>query len=321
MDIVGIVKSQEKIANMLKNSYKQNRLSHAYLFYGEEGVGKKEMAYFFASLLYCNDGGCLECPSCQSIINNEHLNVHYIGVMDNKKLISKNQITDLQDEFSKTSLLDGSRIYIVDGIDTASQAAQNSLLKFIEEPVNNEPTYGIFLAKDKDAVVSTIVSRCSLVFFSPLSSEFIKKSLTDLEVSNKDAIMISILTNNINEAASMANNENYKKMISVFDNFINLKNGVEAILFYKENGALISSLDNLKIFLKWILEFHTELFLLYNMFDIKFKFYEKELNVWKKRYTYQKAKENYELILKMENRIDYNVLPKNILHQVIINLF
>lgn len=321
MDIVGIVKSQEKIANMLKNSYKQNRLSHAYLFYGEEGVGKKEMAYFFASLLYCNDGGCLECPSCQSIINNEHLNVHYIGVMDNKKLISKNQITNLQDEFSKTSLLDGSRIYIVDGIDTASQAAQNSLLKFIEEPVNNEPTYGIFLAKDKDAVVSTIVSRCSLVFFSPLSSEFIKKSLTDLEVSNKDAIMISILTNNTNEAASMANNENYKKMISVFDNFINLKNGVEAILFYKENGALISSLDNLKIFLKWILEFHTELFLLYNMFDIKFKFYEKELNVWKKRYTYQKAKENYELILKMENRIDYNVLPKNILHQVIINLF
>ena len=63
------------------------------------------------------------------------MNVDYIGTLETKKLISKEQIVELQEEFSKTSLVEGNRIYIVDGIDKASVSAQNSLLKFIEEPI------------------------------------------------------------------------------------------------------------------------------------------------------------------------------------------
>lgn len=158
-----MIQNQQHIYNVLKQNKLKDRLSHAYLFYGDDGVGKKEMAYALACLFYCEHDGCLACETCKNILEGQHLNVSYIGVLDSKKLISKEQITDLQEEFSKTSLLDGPRIYIVDGIDTASASAQNSLLKFIEEPVNNTPTIGIFIATDLANVVSTIVSRCSLI--------------------------------------------------------------------------------------------------------------------------------------------------------------
>ena len=145
LDIKRVVKTQDKIFNMLKKAKANNRLSHAYLFYGEEGTGKKEMAYALAALLYCPNGGCLECEVCKTILTGNHMNVDYIGIAENKKLISKEQVNELQEEFAKTSLVEGTRIYIVDGIDTASSAAQNSLLKFIEEPINKTPTVGIFM--------------------------------------------------------------------------------------------------------------------------------------------------------------------------------
>ena len=161
MDLKLVVQNQNRIFEMLKNSYKNDRLSHAYLFYGDKGVGKKEMAYALACIVNCDDA-CLECSTCQSIIEGNHMNVEYIGIEENKTMISKDQITDLQEHFSKTSLVSGTRIYIVDGIDTASSQAQNSLLKFIEEPINNTPTIGIFIATELSNVVSTIISATSV---------------------------------------------------------------------------------------------------------------------------------------------------------------
>ena len=59
-----MIENQKNIFNLLKQSKQNDRLSHAYLFYGDEGVGKKELAYALACLFYCEHGGCLECETC-----------------------------------------------------------------------------------------------------------------------------------------------------------------------------------------------------------------------------------------------------------------
>ena len=82
---------------MLKKAKANGRLSHAYLFYGEEGTGKKEMAFALAALHYCPNGGCLECEVCQNIIDGNHMNVDYIGMQEDKTKISKEQIMDFND--------------------------------------------------------------------------------------------------------------------------------------------------------------------------------------------------------------------------------
>ena len=96
-----MIENQKNIFNLLKQSKQNDRLSHAYLFYGDEGVGKKELAYALACLFYCEHGGCLECETCKTILSGQHLNVDYIGTLETKKLISKEQIVELQEEFSK----------------------------------------------------------------------------------------------------------------------------------------------------------------------------------------------------------------------------
>ncbi|MDE5855790.1 MAG: hypothetical protein K2H06_01955, partial [Anaeroplasmataceae bacterium] len=232
MNVLDMISNQQHIYDVLKQNKMNDRLSHAYLFYGDEGVGKKEMAYALACLFYCEHDGCFSCETCQNILNDQHLNVTYIGVLESKKLISKEQITELQEEFSKTSLLEGPRIYIVDGIDTASASAQNSLLKFIEEPINNTPTIGIFIATDLANVVSTIVSRCSLIHFPSIE---VKKLIGQLEkegIDSLDAALSSLTTNNIAEAKALLETKEYAEVKTFFLDFLSIKNKKQAVLLY-----------------------------------------------------------------------------------------
>lgn len=255
MNVKEAVENQSLIFDILKQAKRNNRLSHAYLFYGEEGVGKKEMAYALACLLYCPNGGCLECEVCQSIIGNQHMNVDYIGVDKTKTMISKEQITALQEEFSKTSLVEGSRVYIVDGIDTASVAAQNSLLKFIEEPVNREPTIGIFLAKELSDIVPTILSRCALQHFKALPLDKRAEILISEGIDDLDAILCASLTNNIVNAAEISKTEEFRKTKELFLLLLELSKPKEAVLYYLQNIGFFSDSKNLTVLLQWLLLF------------------------------------------------------------------
>ena len=70
----------------------------------------------------------------------------------------------LQEEFSKTSQIEGPRIYIINHADKMSTQAANSLLKFIEEPTSEE-TYGILITEQKDSILPTIISRSIILNF------------------------------------------------------------------------------------------------------------------------------------------------------------
>lgn len=316
-----MVSNQKKICEMLKSSYKNNRLSHAYLFYGDDGVGKKEMAYYLAMIVNCQNGACMECHTCKSIMADEFINVHYIGVLEKKKLISKNQIEELQDEFAKTSLVEGPRVYIVDGIDTASVAAQNSLLKFIEEPVNGEETFGVFIAKDISNVISTIQSRCSLVYFPSMPKSVILGYLKDNDVPVKKAELISLMTNSFSEAMGFAKNTNLDKLISAIDEFLNCRDAKTGVLYLKTWNAFLADTTMLKWFFKFILALYEDMFLMYNREEIYLSSYEQSINSLCKLYSYADSKNNFEIITNLARRIDYNVVSKNILHQLFINLF
>jgi DNA polymerase-3 subunit delta' len=258
INIDSVIKIQNKIYDMLKASKANNRLSHAYLFYGEEGVGKKEMAYALAALLYSN-GNDIDFNSVdvKNICENNHLNVNYISVDDGKKLISKEQIDNLQEEYSKTSLVEGPRIYIIDGIDKASNAAQNSLLKFIEDPDNLEQTIGIFIATDLANVVSTIKSRCILQHFTAIPKLELKNILIEDGLSEIDASLSAILTNDIEEAKNVCNLEYFLELKNIFLEYIDLKNEKDKTLFFLKyvNTFTRNPSIYIEILLKWTLSF------------------------------------------------------------------
>lgn len=319
VQIEDMISNQQSIYDALKQNKMKDRLSHAYLFYGEEGVGKKEMAYALACLFYCEHGGCLKCETCQNILSGQHLNVSYIGILESKKLISKEQITDLQEEFSKTSLLDGPRIYIVDGIDTASASAQNSLLKFIEEPVNNTPTIGIFIATDLANVVSTIVSRCALIHFPSIDVKKLSKLLEVEGVVPLDASLASLITNNVSYAKELLETKAYKETKEIFLNYLELKNRKQAVLFYIDALSKLTN-ENLNLFFKWLIAFYEDVFKIESKEDlILTSLYDKILLYAKTENIVLKTQ--FATILKLYSKLNYNVSAKNIFHELISKLF
>jgi len=319
LNVKRAVENQISIFNNLKQAKLHNRLSHAYLFYGDEGVGKKEMAYALACLLYCPNDGCLECETCKSILSGNHMNVDYIGVDETKTMISKDQITALQDEFSKTSLVEGSRIYIVDGIDTASAAAQNSLLKFIEEPINSTPTIGIFLASELSNVVTTIISRCALQHFKAVPMAKSIGMLTEGGIDQLDASLLMSLTNNIDEALSIVQTEDFKRIKDLFIEFISLRKKKDGVVYFIDNASYFSNPKNLSILLKWILLFIEDSYMVQSNPDglILAPLYDKIIMNNK---DYNSLKDKLEITLDLSNRLRYNVSAKNVFHELIAKL-
>jgi len=319
LNVKRAVENQISIFNNLKQAKLHNRLSHAYLFYGDEGVGKKAMAYALACLLYCPNDGCLECETCKSILSGNHMNVDYIGVDETKTMISKDQITALQDEFSKTSLVEGSRIYIVDGIDTASAAAQNSLLKFIEEPINSTPTIGIFLASELSNVVTTIISRCALQHFKAVPMAKSIGMLTEGGIDQLDASLLMSLTNNIDEALSIVQTEDFKRIKDLFIEFISLRKKKDGVVYFIDNASYFSNPKNLSILLKWILLFIEDSYMVQSNPDglILAPLYDKIIMNNK---DYNSLKDKLEITLDLSNRLRYNVSAKNVFHELIAKL-
>lgn len=319
MNIKYAVETQNLIFNILKQAKAQDKLSHAYLFYGDKGTGKKELAYALACMIYCEHGGCLECDTCRSILEGNHMNVDYIGIESNKTMISKDQITDLQEQFSKTSLIDGTRIYIVDGIDTASIQAQNSLLKFIEEPINQTPTIGIFLATDLSNVVSTIQSRCVLQHFKAIPMDKSIEMLKSDGVEELDAILSSSLTNNLDEAKEIISSSNYLKSKELFLNMLDINKNKQAVMFYLDNAAYFSDSKNLTMLLEWILLFLEDANLMEDINHnlILTPLYDK-IEVYKKK-NKEQLKDRLKFVLDLFNKLKYNVSAKNIFHELIVN--
>lgn len=320
MRIETTIKAQSKIYEMLKASKMNNRLSHAYLFYGEEGVGKKEMAYALAALLY-SDGNDIDFNSVdvENILSNNHLNVNYISVDDGKKLISKEQIDSLQEEYSKTSLVEGTRIYIIDGIDKASNAAQNSLLKFIEDPDNLERTIGIFIATDLANVVSTIKSRCILQHFTAIPKLELKNILAEDGLSEIDASLSAILTNDIDEAKGIVSLEYFLELKNIFLEFIDLKNEKDKTLFYLKyvNTFSRNTSSYIEIMLKWTLSFLEDTMVVNETPSnlILATLYDKIISYKNKNINKLEGKIKNTLLL--FNRLNANISVKNIFFELV----
>ena len=73
---------QEQIKQQLSSMVLNQRLSHALLFHGKEGVGKKAMALAFAQFIVCENKqgqeSCGECPACKKASKLVHPDIHYV---------------------------------------------------------------------------------------------------------------------------------------------------------------------------------------------------------------------------------------------------
>ena len=148
---------QKHVVDILKNSIKENKLSHAYLFSGPRGTGKTSTARILAKSVNClnnKDGiACGECESCLSFNGNPDI----IEI----DAASNNGVEEIRELINNVKIMPTSlkyKVYIIDEVHMLSQCAFNALLLTLEEP----PEHVLFIlaTTNLESVPITIVSRC-----------------------------------------------------------------------------------------------------------------------------------------------------------------
>ncbi|HEY5433308.1 MAG TPA: DNA polymerase III subunit delta' [Coriobacteriia bacterium] len=162
-DLVG----QERVAGYLRTAVESGSASHAYLFVGPQGSGKRTAALLLACAFICEDGGCGACPACARVRRNAHPDVRVIEPQGAATYL----IEQVRDELVPDMWLapaDGTaKVYIIEHAEALSDSSANAFLKSLEEP---PPSVRIvLLTEDYDAVLPTIVSRCQVVRFAPVT--------------------------------------------------------------------------------------------------------------------------------------------------------
>lgn len=206
-----VAEIQPLASKIISNSIRKNRVSHAYLIQGARGTGKKSIALLLAKRLLCQNvkgiDPCNECRACKRIILGNHPDVHWI--QPDGQSIKIEQIRELQKEFTYSGLESNHKVYVIEGSDTLTLNAANRILKFLEEP--NAKTTAIMLTENSQLIIPTIRSRCQIVDLQPLQPLFFQKKLIESGMSDKNAILMSALTNNIEEAFIWSEDEWFAK--------------------------------------------------------------------------------------------------------------
>lgn len=180
MTYTGIL-GHERQKAILKRAQSSDRLAHAYLFEGPEGVGKRLVALALARSLFCaTRNGCGECPACRKVDHQNHPDLHMIEADGNT--IKIEQIRALQKELSFRPLEGERKICVIEAAEKMNSSSGNALLKTLEEPAGHALL--ILLTSRPDAVLPTIRSRCQRLPFSRLPTATIRRALTEADTGD-----------------------------------------------------------------------------------------------------------------------------------------
>lgn len=180
MHIIG----HDKITNLLNRSIARGIVGQAYLFSGPEHLGKFTVALDFAERLA---GGNAEVNPDLIIIQPE--------ISEKKGMVKKadikiEQIRELGHKLSLMAASGKYKVAIIDDADRLNKAAQNALLKTLEEP--NDKIVLILISKDNKKLLATLKSRCQRVKFGPVSKEELEENIPAGEKKREAVIFWSL---------------------------------------------------------------------------------------------------------------------------------
>jgi len=203
---------QEKPITFLKNAMKRGRVSHAYLFAGPRGVGKRTAAEAFARALHRGEeplDACDQCSSCLKMARGNHPDL--LILVPEGQFIRIQEIRELQNQMRFRPFEGGKRVFILADAERMNSAAANALLKTLEEPAASNIL--ILISSRPHQLPLTILSRCQQVRFGPLGREQIFAFLTEgMKMDGNTASVLAASAGGSIGRALELHNEAYLKL-------------------------------------------------------------------------------------------------------------
>ena len=165
---------QDFAKKYLTNSIKKNKINHAYMFEGIDGIGKRKFSQELSKILLD--------------IDNIENSPDYINIYPDGNSIKIAQIRKLQTDII-VKPHKKYKIYIINQAESMTIEAQNALLKTLEEP----PEYAIIIliTSNKEALLDTIKSRCEIIKFLPISILDLNNYLINKGIDKNRAQLLS----------------------------------------------------------------------------------------------------------------------------------
>ena len=172
---------QDRPKQTLDKALRSGRIPNAYLFYGQESVGKKFTAIEVCKALNCEIlspmDSCDKCSSCLKIEKRTHPDFF---ILEPKKssptareaILKIDEIRELQRKLLYLPYEGSTKVAIINNAECMNPQAANSFLKTLEEPPTK--TLIILIASNPYQLLPTVLSRCQRIRFFPLPSEAIK---------------------------------------------------------------------------------------------------------------------------------------------------
>ncbi len=198
---------QGAVYDGLMKTLREGTFVHAYLISGMEGVGKRSLAQAMGQYLLCTgaDKPCGMCPGCIQVREGNHPDV---TVVRPEKSIQVETIREVIRKAGEHTYVGGRRIIRIEQAEKMTPAAQNCLLKTLEEPV--EGTVFLLITDAPGLLLPTIISRCRALKLHPWPDDVVMTALKRQQVKDiraQEALHVS--GGSIGRALSVAADEAY----------------------------------------------------------------------------------------------------------------
>lgn len=205
--------------NLIKHDIDTGNLSHAYMVISPDTLALNNLFEIVACAVYCKDDACLACTTCHRILHGNHADVKFIN-SDNKNL-KVEDVESLIDDTGTRPFESDHKLYFVFSADKMNAAAQNKLLKTLEEP---QKTVTIFLGVSREsAMLDTVKSRSKKITLDRFSQEEISSALKEEGFPSDSAETAAACADGmLGRAKEIAEDksfaENYAQTVNVFKN-------------------------------------------------------------------------------------------------------
>jgi DNA polymerase III subunit delta' len=175
------IRGHDALVEGFRRAVRRGRLAHAYLFTGPAGVGKRLFAVELAKSLLCEKAtegslqACDNCPACVQVEAVTHPDF-FTAVRPPEALeFPIDLMRQLCQSFALKSARGRGKVVLIDDADDLNEEAANCFLKTLEEPPPRSVL--ILIGSTTDRQLRTIVSRCQVIRFAPLSPELVDELL------------------------------------------------------------------------------------------------------------------------------------------------
>jgi DNA polymerase III subunit delta' len=162
----------------------QGSASHAYLFHGPAGVGKRGIARAFAAALL-SDGPQQAELARERIARGTHPDMTWVKPSGAAEML----VADIEEPVvagaTRTPFESSRRVFVIEAVDTMNDQAANRMLKTLEEPPSF--VHLLLLTDRREDVLATIASRCQPVRFDPLPPQRIAETLSGVDEQRAQA--------------------------------------------------------------------------------------------------------------------------------------